>query len=70
MEVLLDGVQGHVQHSTLLGAQVLLGFLGHVLRGAEDSTFHILVQALHLEIKISINISLLALSRRQGKEKE
>ena len=32
VEVLLDGVEGHVQHGTLLRRQVLLRFLGYVLK--------------------------------------
>ena len=32
VEILLDGVQGHVQHCTLLGTQVLLRFFRHVLK--------------------------------------
>ena len=32
VEVLLDGVQGHVQHGTLLRGKVLLCFFRHVLQ--------------------------------------
>ena len=37
MEVLLDGVQGRLQHCTLLGGQVPLKVLGDVLLGENSS---------------------------------
>ena len=45
VEVLLDGVQGHVQHGALLGRQVLLRLLGHVLAGRASSVRHYITLA-------------------------